>query len=375
MTAIRLLGMFAHPDDEVFCAGGTLARYVAEGADAMVVSATRGEAGQIRDARTASRRTLAEVRECELRECCARLGVQRVRFLDYLDGTLGDVDRPKLLADIAGVFAEFRPDVVITFGPDGAYGHPDHIAVGEAATEVFAGYAKSSPDARLFHSHFPRSRLLMLDRLADWLDDFEFRFHGGSDFVRAFSLFAQETTTMGYTSDHVDVAWYPPRFCIVEQGERGASLYLILSGEVEVTQEQPDGSVRHLRVMKAGQFFGELGVTQQRPRTAQVTAKDSVTCLVFSPGKPTAYAGRGSVSPLAAVLAGADQNEDREFGATTMIDVSKHLDQKIAAIAAHRSQYPIEPDFFPPSMLAEMMGREYFVRVHPPPSLETSLLS
>ncbi|MGH2670056.1 MAG: PIG-L deacetylase family protein, partial [bacterium] len=55
--APRLLGVFAHPDDEVFCAGGTLAKYVAQGAEAMVVSATKGEAGQIRDAKAATRQT------------------------------------------------------------------------------------------------------------------------------------------------------------------------------------------------------------------------------------------------------------------------------------------------------------------------------
>lgn len=68
MRAPRLLGVFAHPDDEVFCAGGAMARHVAEGGEAMVVSATRGEAGQVRDAAVATRRTLGQVRERELRE-------------------------------------------------------------------------------------------------------------------------------------------------------------------------------------------------------------------------------------------------------------------------------------------------------------------
>jgi LmbE family N-acetylglucosaminyl deacetylase len=61
-----LLGVFAHPDDETFCAGGTFARYAKDGAEVMVVSATRGEAGQIRDARVGTRRTIAAVRETEL---------------------------------------------------------------------------------------------------------------------------------------------------------------------------------------------------------------------------------------------------------------------------------------------------------------------
>jgi LmbE family N-acetylglucosaminyl deacetylase len=83
----RLLGVFAHhPDDETFCAGGTFARYAKDGAEIMVVSATRGQAGQIRDARAGTRRTIGAVRESELRLACERLGVAEVRCWDYPDG-------------------------------------------------------------------------------------------------------------------------------------------------------------------------------------------------------------------------------------------------------------------------------------------------
>src|SRR5690349_458211 len=130
----RILGVFAHPDDESFCAGGTLAKYVAAGAEAMVVSATRGDAGQIRDARAATRRTLGQARERELAAACERLGVQHVRCLDYGDGTLKHVEQETLTRDVAEIIRSFRPDVVITFGEDGAYGHPDHIAISTATT-------------------------------------------------------------------------------------------------------------------------------------------------------------------------------------------------------------------------------------------------
>ena len=79
----RLLGVFAHPDDETFCAGGTFARYAGQGAEIMVVSATRGQAGQIRDAAAGNRRTIAAVREAELRLACERLGITKVRCLDH----------------------------------------------------------------------------------------------------------------------------------------------------------------------------------------------------------------------------------------------------------------------------------------------------
>ena len=130
----RLLGVFAHPDDETFCAGGTFAHYAGQGAEIMVVSATRGQAGQIRDAAAGDRRTIAAVREAELRLACERLGITKVRCLDHVDGTLADAGFPALVDEVAEVIGEFRPDVVITFGPDGGYGHPDHVTIGAAAT-------------------------------------------------------------------------------------------------------------------------------------------------------------------------------------------------------------------------------------------------
>src|ERR1700746_2475526 len=119
----RLLGIFAHPDDETFCAGGTFARYAGLGAEIMVVSATRGQAGQIRDAAVGNRRTIAAVREAELRLACERLGIAKVRCLDYVDGTLADAGFSALADEVAEVIREFRPDVVITFGPAGGHGH------------------------------------------------------------------------------------------------------------------------------------------------------------------------------------------------------------------------------------------------------------
>src|SRR5947209_15673491 len=93
---LRILGVFAHPDDETFCAGGTFAKYTAGGAQVMVVSATRGEAGQIRSPHVATRRTLGATREEELRLACQQLGVQQSVCLEYRDGTLKDVDQEAL---------------------------------------------------------------------------------------------------------------------------------------------------------------------------------------------------------------------------------------------------------------------------------------
>jgi LmbE family N-acetylglucosaminyl deacetylase len=139
-TPLRLLGVYAHPDDETFCAGGTLAKYAAAGADIMVVSITQGEAGQIRNARAATRRTLGQTRAQELRRACQELGVQRALCLDYGDGKHQELDQRTLVGRVTEIIRAFRPDVVLTFGEDGAYGHPDHIAVG-AATDAACALA------------------------------------------------------------------------------------------------------------------------------------------------------------------------------------------------------------------------------------------
>jgi LmbE family N-acetylglucosaminyl deacetylase len=126
--------VFAHPDDETFCVGGTFARYAKDGAEVMVVSATRGQAGQIRDARVGTRRTIAAVREAELLLACERLGVAQVRCSDCLDGALAEADFHDLVGRVVQLIREFRPQVVVSFGPDGGYGHPDHITISEAVT-------------------------------------------------------------------------------------------------------------------------------------------------------------------------------------------------------------------------------------------------
>ncbi len=365
----RILGVFAHPDDEVFCAGGTLAKYVTGGALAMVVSVTRGEAGQIRDASVATRRTLGQVRKRELQLACAELGVQECRCLDYADGSLASLEPDVLTDEVRRLIEEFRPDVVITFGADGAYGHPDHVAVSEATTEACA----AAGGVRLFHSHFPRSRMMMLDRLAEWLVELSERFKGSVDFVHALSIFAQETTTLGYASDYVDVSWFPAGSYIIEQGERATSLYLIISGQVEVIEEIAEGQRRVLARRGPGEFVGELGIAFGKPRMANVIAVDSVTCLVFSFAEPSAYDGRGPEAVLGAQpwLPAADRYSR---AATARIDVRGQIDRKVAAIAAHRSQYPVAPEMFPATMLTEMFGEEHFVRVLPPPVPETGLL-
>jgi LmbE family N-acetylglucosaminyl deacetylase len=383
--APRLLGVFAHPDDESFCAGGTLARYIQAGAEAMVVSATKGDAGQIRDAARATRRTLGSVREQELYAACKALGVQHARCLDYPDGKLQHADRHQVVGDIVRLIREFRPDVVITFNTDGAYGHPDHIAICEATTRAceVAGDGAAFPeqlaegltpygDVRLYYSHFPPNRFQLMDWLVDWQMSFSKRFQGSVDFIQALSLFAEESRVLRYSSDHVDVQWYPPGFYIIEQGEAASSLYFIVSGNAKAVRENSDGGLEELEQLGAGQFFGEMGLATGNRRMAHVIASDHVTCMVFSPGAPTTFAGRGEEGQFATTTPDAPMHEDLA-GATTCIDTSGYVLAKINAIAAHRTQYPISADMFPLPMLQAMFAKEYFIRVLPPLPLETSL--
>ena len=374
----RLLGVFAHPDDETFCAGGTFARYAEQGAEIMVVSATRGQAGQIRDAAAGNRRTIAAVREAELRLACERLGITRVRCLDHVDGALADAGFSALVDEVAEVIGEFRPDVVITFGPDGGYGHPDHVTISAVTTAACQRAADHRPDRavprsllrppRLYYRCFPPGNLLIMERLAAWLTSQPDRFAGTPAFAHALLLLAEAARTMGHIRDHVQVRWYPPGSSVVEQGEAAAELFLILSGEAETWQQSDGGRRERLGRLGTGEFFGELGIARRRPRSRDVVAAASLTCLVLSPAPPAMFAGRGPGARLAGALPGAQAsaspaaaNVRAGQGVVISIDVSEHVMRKVEALSAYRSQFPLEPDMFPELLLQEIFGCEYFM--------------
>ncbi len=129
MGGLTLMAVFAHPDDEAFGMGGTLARYAAEGCDVYLVTATRGEAGKIATPGLATAADLPRVREEELRCACRAYGIHPPLFLDYVDGQLTTVHQGQAVGKLVRILREIRPHVVVTFGPDGVYGHYDHIAV------------------------------------------------------------------------------------------------------------------------------------------------------------------------------------------------------------------------------------------------------
>ncbi|MDX1566261.1 MAG: PIG-L family deacetylase [Longimicrobiales bacterium] len=133
---LRLTCVLAHPDDETLGTGGILARYADEGVETSVITATRGDAGRYRTPDTAhpGRQALGRIREEELRAAAGVLGVRDVSVLGYPDGELDRVNVAEAVARIAGHLRRLGPQVVVTFDPFGAYGHPDHIAVSQLAT-------------------------------------------------------------------------------------------------------------------------------------------------------------------------------------------------------------------------------------------------
>lgn len=137
MTDNGLLAVFAHPDDESYRPGGTLALLARCGVRVHVVTATRGQAGSCGDPPLCRPNELPAVRERELQCACAALGLELPRLLDYEDGHLSEADRETIVAEILAVVREARPQVMLTYGPDGVSGHPDHIAIGRFAGEAF----------------------------------------------------------------------------------------------------------------------------------------------------------------------------------------------------------------------------------------------
>jgi len=170
-----LLAIFAHPDDESSCSG-TLAMAAARGWRVVLVSATKGEAGEISDPDLATPETISMVREKELIAACGVLGIDDVRFLGYCDsGMAGSIendlntsfinaDPDTVTRQIIKIIREVRPELMITFEPFGGYGHPDHITISRHTTRAYdlAGDLNTYPDlgpswqpTRLYYCAFP----------------------------------------------------------------------------------------------------------------------------------------------------------------------------------------------------------------------------
>jgi N-acetyl-1-D-myo-inositol-2-amino-2-deoxy-alpha-D-glucopyranoside deacetylase len=181
-----ILSVLAHPDDESFGMGGTLALYAQKGCEVYLVCATRGEVGDVEPHLLEGFASIAELREGELRCAAGHLGLKEVFFLDYRDsGMPGSPDNQHPQAQVAHpvdevagkvvrYLRELKPDVVLTFDPIGGYRHPDHIHIHQATVLAFEKAADASfhPEAgapfqpgKLYFHTFPRGFLKLAVRV------------------------------------------------------------------------------------------------------------------------------------------------------------------------------------------------------------------
>jgi N-acetyl-1-D-myo-inositol-2-amino-2-deoxy-alpha-D-glucopyranoside deacetylase len=174
MSTKTILAVLAHPDDESFGMGGTLALYASRGVDVHLVCATRGEVGDVSPELLAGFKSVAELRESELRCAAGILGLKGVHFLDYRDsGMPGSPDNvhpnalaaqplDEVAAKVAAFIRDLDPDVVLTFDPIGGYRHPDHIAIQQATVRAFEqGTGSGSRAKRLYFHTMPHGLLKM----------------------------------------------------------------------------------------------------------------------------------------------------------------------------------------------------------------------
>jgi LmbE family N-acetylglucosaminyl deacetylase len=165
-----MLGVWAHPDDEAYLSAGLMAALRRAGRRVVVATATRGEHGTD-DPATWPPQLLARLRERELAASLAAVGVDEHHWLGHEDGTLADVDPTLGAADIADLVRAVRPEVVVTFGPDGMTGHPDHKAVSDWVARACRDL---SEPPRVWHATlttgFHRTWRGLNDTVGLWLD-------------------------------------------------------------------------------------------------------------------------------------------------------------------------------------------------------------
>lgn len=152
---MKALFVYAHPDDESFFSGGTIAKLSSQKHDVKLICATKGEAGMTGDITT--KENLGSVRESELRKVAKVLGISQIFFLGFIDSTLSEKQK-ELEQKVLEIYKSELPDVVMTFDKYGASNHPDHMAISNSATAAFKIYINlTKKHIRLYHIAVPRS--------------------------------------------------------------------------------------------------------------------------------------------------------------------------------------------------------------------------
>jgi LmbE family N-acetylglucosaminyl deacetylase len=178
----KLLVSFAHPDDETMGMGGTLAKYSAQGVETYCLCASRGERGWFGpDEQNPGLEKLGQIRTRELESAVKELGMTGLEFLNYIDGEVDQADPEEIIGKIASHIRSIRSQVVVTFPPDGNYGHPDHIAIGQftSAAIVCAADAsyqdpKSLPPYRVQKLYYMVDSERFINLVAPFMEDMTF---------------------------------------------------------------------------------------------------------------------------------------------------------------------------------------------------------
>jgi LmbE family N-acetylglucosaminyl deacetylase len=175
---LRLMAVLAHPDDESMGVGGVLAKYAAEGIEVAIVVATRGQRGRYHglpqgDPGHPGPIELARLRAGELEAAARVLGIRDVALLDYEDQALDRAVPGEAVGQIARHIRRVRPHVVVTFGPDGTYGHPDHIAISQLTAGAIAEAGRHGTDQTAHSDGHLVSKFYYLVWPQDMLDAFD----------------------------------------------------------------------------------------------------------------------------------------------------------------------------------------------------------
>ncbi len=248
---LKLLAVLAHPDDESLGFGGTLARYAAEGVETHLVTATRGERGRFgRYGKTADPADVGRVREAELHAAAAALGIREVSILGYPDGGVDQVDTATAIREVVQHIRRVRPDVIVTFGPEGGYGHPDHIAISQFTTAAIVCAGDASYDVDSLDAH----RVAKLHYLAwrsDKWDAYQAAFHKLTSMVDGVTRQATPWPDWAVTTVIDTSAYWPVVWNAVLCHETQISIYGELEHLAEPQQRALWGSQEFYRAYSA----------------------------------------------------------------------------------------------------------------------------
>jgi LmbE family N-acetylglucosaminyl deacetylase len=245
MNQLKLLAVFAHPDDESMGMGGTLAKYSAEGVDTHLVCASRGERGWFGpEEQNPGLSILGNIRTQELENATKELGMKGLYFLNYIDGDVYQAPYDEAISQIVTHIRRIQPQVVVTFPPDGNYGHPDHIAIGQFASAAIVCAADANyHDAENHQAHRVSKLYYMVDAenfinlIAPFMGDMTFQV---DDQVRGeFPWKEWMVTTRIDMAEHCSAAWraiqchksqLPTLGALAEMPEDAAASVLAMQG-------------------------------------------------------------------------------------------------------------------------------------------------